>query len=186
MALKSTTATTAEPISEGLQALLQNLIKENPQQAMELLAKLQAGQGNEMPVKQDLEPDPEDEFFNREYRGFGKKGEKPKAVKINIFDVPGEGKWVSLQLGEKPKVHVLRGVDWIIPAEYMSVLNDSVVQTFEHIPLQMPDPETGNVFRTVPITRVRFPYQFLGEVPWDEYEDFRKKLAQDGFGEKKK
>jgi hypothetical protein len=80
--------------------------------------------------------------------------------------------WVPLSLGDLPTVWVHRGIDWIIPTEYLGVLQDTAVNTFEHRPLRVPGPD-GNFFQEVPKIINRFQFRVLGEVPWEEYEAFR-------------
>ena len=86
--------------------------------------------------------------------------------------------WIPLSLGDLPTVWVHRGIDWIIPEEYLGVLQDTAVQTFEHELLRMPD-ASGNFFREVPKILNRFQFRVLGEVPWEEYEEWRAKLRKD-------
>lgn len=161
---------------EGLDALLQDLIKNNPKVAMELISKLRDPATAEGPVVEH--PDP---FVNKNFRKFGLESEdEPKAVKITIMEMPNESRWVSMKLGDKPRVHVIRGIPWIIPKEYLSILDDAVVESFEHIPRMTPDPITGNVFDKSEFRRMRCPYTVHGEVPWHEYEAFREKLFQYG------
>lgn len=158
----------------GLDLLLQNLIRDNPAMAMELINKLRGPD----PLESTKHDDP---FVNRAFRNFGTSEEdEPKAVKITIMEMPNESKWVSLKLGEKPRVHVVRGIPWIIPKEYLSILDDAVVESFEHIARMTPDPITGNVFDRTEFRRMRCPYVVHGEVPWHEYEAFKDKLAQSG------
>ena len=118
------------------------------------------------------------------YRGF-----QGKAVKVHIYNQDGihdnVNPWVSLSLGDLPTVWILRGVDWIIPEEYLSVLRDTAVQTFEHRLLRTPN-DRGDWFEEVPKTINRFQFQVLGEVPWEEYEAFRSKLRKDVLAESKK
>ena len=161
---------------EGLDALLQELIRKNPAQAMELISKLKSPEPAHV---EDTKH--EDPFVNKAFRNFGTAEEDaPKAVKITIMEMPNESKWVSLKLGDKPRVHVVRGIPWIIPKEYLSILDDAVVESFEHIARMTPDPITGNVFDRTDFKRSRCPYQVHGEVPWYEYEAFKDKLAQSG------
>lgn len=170
---KKAVSTTA---GEGLDALLQNLIRDNPAMAMELLNKLR-GPAPE-PENQQIHDDP---WINKDFRNFGTAADdEPKAVKITIMEMPNESKWVSLKLGDKPRVHVVRGIPWIIPKEYLSILDDAVIESFEHIPRMTPDPVTGNVFDKSEFRRMRCPYTNHGDVPWHEYEAFIKKLAQTG------
>ena len=120
----------------------------------------------------------EDSGLNRDqYRGF-----KGKAVKIHVYGSDGmhdkASPWIPLSLGDLPTVWVHRGIDWIIPEEYLGVLQDTAVQTFEHELLRMPD-ASGNFFREVPKILNRFQFRVLGEVPWSEYEDWRSKLRKD-------
>lgn len=159
---------------EGLDAVLQKLIRDNPAVAMELIAKLKSPEPQPEPEKHD------DPFVNRSFRNFGTADEEPKAVKITVMEMPNESKWVSLKLGDKPRVHLVRGIPWIIPKEYLSVLDDAVVESFEHVARMTPDPITGNVFDKNEFRRQRCPYQLHGEVPWSEYEAFKEKLAQGG------
>lgn len=96
-----------------------------------------------------------------------------RAAKIKIFGQEGEGEEVVLKLGDSPFLRVRRNVDLIVPWEIISVLDDSVVDIprtrwFDGKPV-------GEYFERV----TRFPYTFLGEVPWAEYVAFRE-------GEKKK
>lgn len=91
------------------------------------------------------------------------------AHKIKIMKVPGELPYWDLQLGDLPKLRVHCGVEAIIPVEYLSVLDATIVDTFRDVPLSFPDPETGNIFRRVPHSHQRSPYQDYGEVSWDEW-----------------
>lgn len=161
---------------EGLDALLQKLIRDNPEMAMKLIDKLR----NPEPAAIPGPIDHDDPFINRDYRNFGIAGEKPKAVKLTVMEMPNESKWISLKLGDKPRVHLVRGIPWIIPKEYLSVLDDMVVDSFEHVARMTPDPITGNVFDRNEFRRSRAPYQVHSEVPWEEYEAFKDKLAQSG------
>lgn len=164
-----------EEAGAGLDALLQKLIADNPKVALELISKLRSSDA--APNEEESKPDP---FLNKEFRNFGKAGEKPRAAKITVMDVPGESKWLSLKLGDKPRVTIIRGLPWIVPFEYLSVLDDMVSDTFVHVPLMVPDGRTGNVYETQEVRIVRAPYTMHGEVPWEEYEAFRKKLNQEG------
>lgn len=117
-----------------------------------------------------------------------KRGFMGKAVKIHIY--PSDGvhdhadPWVALSLGDLPTVWVARGIDWIIPYEYLSVLQDTAVHTVEHRLLRQPK-QDGNIFEEVPKVISRFQFQVLGEVPWEEYEAFRSKLRKDVLKEAK-
>lgn len=96
-----------------------------------------------------------------------------RAAKIKIFGQEGEGEEVVLKLGDSPFLRVRRNVELIVPWEVISVLDDSVVDIprtrwFDGKPV-------GEYFERV----TRFPYTFLGEVPWSDYVSFRE-------GEKKK
>lgn len=127
-----------------------------------------------------VEGKPNDPVMDREkYRGF-----MGKAVKVHIYNSDGvhdhADPWVSLSLGDLPTVWVARGIDWIIPLEYLSVLQDTAVQTVEHRALRRPK-EDGNIFEETPKVLNRFQFQVLGEVPWEEYEAFRSKLRKDVF-----
>lgn len=118
-----------------------------------------------------------------------KRGFKGKAVKIHVY--PHDGMhdnpqtWIPLSLGDLPTVWVLRGVDWIIPEEYLGVLRDTAVETFEHKLRKTPN-EAGDFFDSVPKIINRFQFQVLGEVPWEEYEAFRARLRKDVLAESKK
>lgn len=113
------------------------------------------------------------------YRGF-KSG---RAVKIRIYQNDGvhdkADPWVCLQLGTLPRVWICRGFDWIIPEDLLPVLQDTAVETFEHVPLRQPDKD-GNVWEHREIVKNRFPFQILGPATWEEYEAFREKLAHTG------
>jgi len=90
-----------------------------------------------------------------------------RACKIKIFGAEGEGEEVVMKLGDSPFLRVRRGVDLIVPWEVISILDDSVVDIprtkwFDGKPV-------GEYFEKV----TRFPYTFLGEVPWSEYVSFR-------------
>lgn len=96
-----------------------------------------------------------------------------RACKIKIFGNEGEGEEVVFKLGDSPFLRVRRNVELIVPWEIISVLDDSVVDIprtrwFDGKPV-------GEYYEKV----TRFPYTFLGEVPWSEYVSFRE-------GEKKK
>lgn len=180
MSLVKKTKEQDEPVvaGEGLDDLLKRIIKDNPAAALEILAKLRTNEPSPEPQTHiQQRPDPN---INKEFRNFGKVGEKPRAVKITVLEVQGESRWVSLQCGVKPKVNLLRGIPWIVPMEYLSVLDDASADTFIHIPLMQPDPKTGNTFERQDTRIVRCPYTLHGEVPWEEYEAFRAKLNQDG------
>lgn len=105
-----------------------------------------------------------------------------KAVKIKIYESDGvhdhADPWVPLCLGDLPTVWVARGIEWIVPVEYLSVLHDTSVVTFEHKALRQPDAD-GNIWKEVPKVINRFQFQVLGEVPWEEYEAFRMKTRKD-------
>ncbi len=92
-----------------------------------------------------------------------------KAHKIKIMQVSGELPYWDLQLGDLPKIRVHCGVEAILPVEYLSILDSTVVDSFRDVALSFPDPETGNVFKRVPNTHHRSPYQDYGEVPWDQW-----------------
>lgn len=110
------------------------------------------------------------------------RGFSGKAVKVYIY--PSDGvhdhadPWVPLSLGDLPTVWVARGIDWIIPIEYVSVLQDTAVQTIEHRLLRQPK-QDGNIFEEIPKVVNRFQFQLKGEVPWSEYEEFRTRLRRD-------
>ena len=96
-----------------------------------------------------------------------------RAAKIKIFNAEGEGEEVVIKLGDSPFLRVRRGVELIVPWEVISVLDDSVVD----VPRTkwVDGKPVGEYFERV----TRFPYTFLGEVPWADYVAFRE-------GEKKK
>lgn len=128
-------------------------------------------------VKEPTVESPQGVLNRDQNRGFG-----GKAVKVYIY--PSDGMhdhpdpWVPLSLGDLPTVWVARGIEWIIPEEYLSVLQDTAVETFEHKLLRSPGPD-GNIFEQVPKTLNRFQFQVRGEATWDEYEAFRAKLRKD-------
>lgn len=93
-----------------------------------------------------------------------------RAHKIKIMPVPGELPYWDLTLGDLPKIRVWCNKEAIVPIEYLSVLDDTVVDSFRDVALAFPDPETGNVFKRVPHSHQRSPYQDYGEVPWSEWE----------------
>lgn len=92
--------------------------------------------------------------------------------KIKIFEVQGESNTVPLILGDYPHVETIRGYEIILPEVLIKgCLDGSVVESFKHIQLQVPD-EKGNIFKYAPNTIVRFPYQDLGpatEAEWNEH-----------------
>lgn len=96
-----------------------------------------------------------------------------RAAKIKLFAAEGEAEEVVFKLGDSPFLRVRRGVELVVPWEAISILDDSVVD----IPrTKWRDGKPIGEF----IERVtRFPYTFLGEVPWSDYVSFRE-------GEKKK
>lgn len=116
------------------------------------------------PAKQDVTVE--------EPKGFPKDSYEAKFKefrKIKIFEVPGETNDVFLNLGDYPHVVAVRGREIVLPTVLIKgCLDGSVVETFKHIDLQVPD-ETGNVFRRVDTQVVRFPYQDIGpatEADW--------------------
>lgn len=127
-------------------------------------------------IEEPLEADSEN--ASDRYRGFC-----GKAVKIKVYDSDGmhdhADKWIPVTLGDLPTVWILRGFEWVVPVEILSVLNDTAVESFEHRLMRQPDKD-GNIFETIPKIINRFQFQILGEVPWEEYEAFREKLGKYG------
>lgn len=109
------------------------------------------------------------------------RGFSGKCAKIRILEVPGQDRLVQITLGDLPVFNVVRNKDWIIPVEYLGVLNDTAVETKEPVLMMYPDPATGNPFVYVPTVKNLFPYQHLGEATWDEYEKFSEDLRTKGL-----
>jgi len=92
-------------------------------------------------------------------------------IKLVIYPVEGEGGSVPLGYGEYPRIERPRGVEVVIPEHYKVCLDDAKSVTFRHVDMKMPDAVTGNVFRRVPHTIVRFPYQLIGPATREEWEN---------------
>lgn len=92
-------------------------------------------------------------------------------IKIMIYQVDGEGGSVPLGYGEYPRIERPRGVEVVIPEHYKVCLDDARVASFRHLDMKFPDPVTGNVFREVPHTINRFPYQLIGPATTEEWEN---------------
>lgn len=90
-------------------------------------------------------------------------------LRIMIYPVDGEANSVVFGIGEYPKCERPRGVEVVIPEFYKACLDDSKVASFRHVNMKFPDPVTGNVFRTIPHTIVRFPYQVIGPATKEEW-----------------
>ena len=96
-----------------------------------------------------------------------------KAYKIKIFGADGEAQWLDgFFAGTLGPFHLRRNTDLIVPAEVVEALNsanEATVLTHEWV--------RGEKIETQrPL--IRFPFQNYGEVPWDEYEKFRKGEAE--------
>jgi len=77
------------------------------------------------------------------------------------------GQEIPFQLGDSTKITILRGKEVILPWEIKSILDDTIVD--------MPKTEwkNGRPVRQYTEKFTRYPYVFMGEVPWEEYEAFR-------------
>jgi hypothetical protein len=89
-------------------------------------------------------------------------------IKVMIYPVDGEGGSVPLGYGEYPRIERPRGVEVVIPEHYKASL-ESKVPSFRHINMKFPDPQTGNVYREVPYTIMRHPYQIVGPATKEEW-----------------
>jgi hypothetical protein len=116
------------------------------------------------PVVEEEDVPPHAPFFGSRYR------------RIRVFHVEGETNTVPLHLGDYPWVYRPRDIDVVIPEIYISVLDDSRSPSFRMV--EAPADETGNVFRTVPFTIQRFPYQDLGKATRAEFEADEAKYAR--------
>lgn len=103
------------------------------------------------------------------------RGFSGECIHITILPKDGEENLVECQLGDLPKINIVRGVDWIIPIEYKNHFVDSAVPSFEHVFL--PGAQTPIVRK---IKMNRYPAQFGASATWEEYEDFCKKVATEG------
>lgn len=88
--------------------------------------------------------------------------------KIQVFHVEGETNTVAMHLGDFPWVFRPRDTEVVIPEIYLHVLKDSRSPSFRMV--EGPPDERGNVFRTVPYTIQRFPFQDLGPATRAEFE----------------
>jgi len=96
-----------------------------------------------------------------------------RAFKCVIHGNPNEmGQEVPFQLGDSTKITVLRGKEVVLPWEVKSILDDTIVD--------MPKTEwkNGKPVRQYTEKFTRYPYVFMGEVPWEEYEAFRAEQMQ--------
>lgn len=90
-------------------------------------------------------------------------------IRITVYPVDGEAGSFPLGYGEYPRIWRPRGVEVVIPEHYKVCLDESKVVSFRHINMKFPDPATGNVYRKVPHTIVRFPYQIIGPATKEEF-----------------
>lgn len=73
---------------------------------------------------------------------------------------------LSLKLGDLPRIKVLANREIILPVEYISILKDTQTEILVSRVYSEGDVERFE-------TKVRIPYQFIGEVTWEEYQAFR-------------
>jgi len=104
------------------------------------------------------------------------RGFSGECIYITVLPKDGEELMVECQLGDLPKINLVRGVDWIIPIEYKNHFIDSSVPSFEHV--FAPGAQSPIVRK---VRRNRYPAQFGAPATWDEYEAFLKKVQTEGI-----
>jgi len=99
----------------------------------------------------------------------GYKNEWPtkKAMRIKIHRNNEEGEECIFQLGDSPQLRIRRNVEVIVPYDLKSILDDAVVD----VPRCSMEPGQPISYYTEKVTR--FEYSFFGELPWQDYLDFR-------------
>ena len=90
-----------------------------------------------------------------------------RAARIRIQRNVEEGEEIPFQLGDSPILYVRRNVEVVVPWDIIGLLNDMVVD----MPRCTLEPHKKPVYWTEKVTRAE--YSFLGEVPWQDYIDYR-------------